>query len=329
LKTTDGLTRRHFVSGSMALVTTAGLAQGDSTYPSRPIRLIVGFTAGGGTDVAARIVAPKLAERLGQPVVVDNRTGMGGGIAIDLVAKSAADGHTLVLASSGGLTALPYLYKALPYNPEKDLEPVSTFCVSPLVLVAGPSFEGKNVKDLIALAKARPGKLAFGSGGTGTATHLSGELFKVISKTDLLHVPYKGSGPSIVAALGGEIPLVFGDMGTVRPHLAGGRLRALGVLGKTRSSTAPEIPTVEEAGLPGYEAEGWFAVMAAAGTPAHIVNKLNSALVSILDSTEVKARLSAAALETAFSTPAELRQKIRKDSAKWGKLIREFGIVAD
>ncbi|NPC58291.1 tripartite tricarboxylate transporter substrate binding protein [Caenimonas sp. S4] len=306
-----------------------GFAQRDAAYPTRPIRLVVVFPPGGGTDVAARIVAPKLAERLGQPVIVDNKPGMGGGIGIDYVVKSPADGYTLVLASSGGLTALPHLYKKLPFNPQTDLAPISTFCVSPLVLVAGPGFQGKNVRDLIALAKQNPGKIAYGSGGNGTATHLAGELFEAMSKTDLLHIPYKGSGPALVAAIGGETALVFGDMGTVRPHLASGRLRALAVLGKSRTSTAPEIPTLAEAGLPGYEAEGWFAVMAPAGTPDAIVNKLNAALVSVLDSTEVKARLSTAALETAFSTPAELRKKMEKDSAKWGKLIREYNIVAD
>ena len=323
------LTRRSLLGASLAMASTLVLAQGDGGYPNKPIRLVVVFPPGGGTDVAARVVAPKLAERLGQAVVVDNKPGMGGGIGIDMVAKSPADGYTLVLASSGGYTALQHLYRNLPFDPEKDLEPVSLFCVSPLVLVAGPSFQGKTVKDLIALAKKEPGKLAYGSGGSGTATHLAGELFKAITKTDLLHVPYKGSGPAVVAAIGGDIPLVFGDMGTVRPHLQSGRLRALGVLGKARTPTAPEIPTLAEAGVPGYEAEGWFAVMAPAGTPPAVVNKLNAALVAILDSTDVKARLSTAALETAFSTPAELRQKVRRDSAKWGRLIREFNIVAD
>lgn len=324
------LSRRSLLGGSLALAwATQAFTQDTAQYPSRLIRLVVGFPAGGGTDVAARIVAPKLGERLGQTVIVDNKPGMGGGIGIDTVAKSPPDGYTLVLASSGGLTALPHLYRNLPYRPDKDLEPISTFCVSPLVLVAGPAFQGKSVKDVIALAKREPGRLAYGSGGVGTATHLAGELFKAVSKTELLHVPYKGSGPALVAAIGGDIPLVFGDMGSVRPHLASGRLRALGVLGKSRTPTAPDIPTVAEAGLPGYDAEGWFAVLAPAGTPAGIVQKLNAALVAILDSTEVKARLSTSALETSFSTPEELRQKILKDSAKWGKLIRDYNIVAE
>jgi tripartite-type tricarboxylate transporter receptor subunit TctC len=321
--------RRTFIGGSLALASFPLLAQGDAAYPNRPIRLVVVFPAGGGTDAAARIVGPKLSDRFGQPVIIENRPGMGGGIGIEYVAKSPPDGYTLVVASSGGLTALPYLYKHLPFNPQKDLEPISTFCVSPLVLVAGSSFPGKNVKDLIALAKKQPGKLAFGSGGNGTAPHLAGELFKATTRTDLLHIPYKGSGPALVAAIAGDIPLVFGDMGTVRPHLASGRLRALGVLGKSRTSIAPEIPTIAEAGVPGYEVEGWFAVMAPAGTPASVIDKLNPALAAILGSTEVKARLSTAALETSFCTPAELRQKIQKDSEKWSRLIRENKISAD
>jgi tripartite-type tricarboxylate transporter receptor subunit TctC len=329
LNTSHHPSRRSFIGGSLAFASFPLLAQGDAVYPNRPVRLIVVFPPGGGTDVAARIVGPKLSDRLGQPVIIENRSGMGGGIGIEYVAKSPPDGYTLVVASSGGLTALPYLYKHLAFNPQKDLEPISTFCVSPLVLVAGPGFQGKNVKDLIALAKKEPGKIAYGSGGNGTAPHLAGELFKATTKTDLLHVPYKGSGPALVAAIAGDIPLVFGDMGTVRPHLASGRLRALGVLGKSRTPIAPEIPTIEEAGVPGYEVEGWFAVMAPAGTPANVIDKLNLALAAILGSAEVKARLSTAALETAFSTPAELRLKIQKDSEKWSKLIREYKITAD
>jgi len=323
------LSRRTFVGGSIALASLPLLAQGDAAYPSRPIRLVVVFPAGGGTDTAARIVGPKLSQRLGQPVIVDNRPGMGGGIGIDYVAKSPPDGYTLVVASSGGLTALPYLYKHLRLDPQKDLEPISTFCVSPLVLVAGPSFQGKNVRDLIALAKKQPGNIAYGSGGNGTAPHLAGELFKAITKTDLLHVPYKGSGPAVIAASAGDIPIVFGDMGTVRPHLVSGRLRALGVLSKTRSSIAPEIPTLDEAGVPGYEVEGWFAVLAPAGTPSSIIDKLHPLLATILGSADVKAQLATAALEPSFSTPGELRQRMQKDSEKWSKLIREFKISAD
>jgi tripartite-type tricarboxylate transporter receptor subunit TctC len=312
-----------------ALVAGFAFAQGAGTFPNRPIRLVVVFPAGGGTDAAARIVAPKLAERLGQPVIVDNKPGMGGGIGLDLVAKSPADGYTLVLASSGGLTALPALYRNLPFNPQKDFAPISTFGISPLVLVAGASFPGNSVKDLIALAKKSPGKLAYGSGGNGTAPHLSGELFKAMTHTDILHVPYKGSGPALVGVMGGEIPLAFADMSTVRPQLGAGRLKAIGVLGSKRSTTAPEIPTLAESGLAGYESNGWFAVLAPAGTPTPIVNRINTELTAILASTEVRARFAAAGLETAYSTPAELARMIRTDSAKWGKLIKDLGITAE
>jgi len=326
LKISQAFPRRTFLAGSVALASSAVLGEGDA-YPTRPVKIVVVFPPGGGTDVAARLVAPKLSDSIGQAVVVDNRPGGGGAVGIDAVAKSPPNGYTLVLASSGGLTALPHLVKNLPYNPQKDLEPITTFCVSPLVLVTGPAFQGKSVKDLVALAKAKPGQLAFGSGGNGTATHLAGELFKAVSNTDLLHVPYKGSGPAALAVMSGEVAVSFSDLGTVRPHINSGKLRALGVLGKARSPVAPEIPTVAEAGLPGYEADGWFALMAPAGTPKAAITKLNTALVSILDSTEVKARLSTASLETAFSTPEELRAKIQRDSAKWGALIRQFNIT--
>lgn len=320
--------RRTVLAGGLAIASSAAFGQGDA-YPTRPVKIVVVFPPGGGTDVAARIVAPKLSDKIGQPVIVDNRPGGGGSVGIDVVSKAQPDGYTLVLASSGGLTALPYLLKNLPYNPQKDLEPITTFCVSPLVLVAGPAFQGKSVKDLIALARANPGQIAFGSGGNGTATHLAGELFKAVSKTDLLHVPYKGSGPSAVAVMSGETAVSFSDLGTVRAHIASGKLRALGVLSKSRSSVAPDIPTVAEAGLPGYEADGWFALMAPAGTPKAVIAKLNTALVGILDSTEVKARLSTASLETSFSTPEELRSKIQRDSAKWSALIKQFNISTD
>jgi tripartite-type tricarboxylate transporter receptor subunit TctC len=320
--------RRAFLAGAMACASSMVFGQ-SSGYPVRPIKLVVVFPPGGGTDVAARIVAPKLSEKLGQPVIVENRPGAGGAVGIDYVAKSQPDGYTLVLASSGGLTALPHLIRNLGYNPQKDLQPISAFCISPLVLIAGPSFKGKNVRDLIALAKSRPGQIAYSSGGSGTATHLAGELFKAVSKTDLMHIPYKGSAPASVAVMSGEVAVSFSDLGTVRGLISSGKLRALGVLDKKRSYVAPEIPTVAESGLPGYDVEGWFAVLAPAGTPHDVVTKLNTALASILSSTEVKARLSTASLETAYSTPEELRTKIDRDSAKWGALIKQFNITVD
>jgi tripartite-type tricarboxylate transporter receptor subunit TctC len=298
-------------------------------YPSKHIKLIVGFAPGGGTDSAARIVAPHLSEKLGQPVIVDNRPGMAGGLALDLTAKAQPDGYTLVLASSGGLTAFPSLYKNLAYNPAKDFAPISLFGISPLVLVANARVPANTTAELIALAKKEPGKLSYGSGGTGAATHLSGELFKSLSGTDILHVPYKGSQPAVLALISGEIPLAFVDLATVMPQLPAKKIKVIGVSGGHRTSVAPELPTVAETGLPGYEADGWFAVLAPAGTPAPIVAKLNAALVASLKDPEVRERFKTAGLEPTYSTPDELTQRIQVDAAKWSRLIREHNITAD
>jgi tripartite-type tricarboxylate transporter receptor subunit TctC len=307
-----------------------GHAQSADAYPRRAIHLTVVFAPGGGADVAARLVAPKLAERLGQPVVVENRPGMGGGIGADYVAKSAPDGYNLVLASSGGLTALPFLYKNVAFSPEKDLTPITTFGVSPLVLVAGPSFPGNSVKDVIALARQQPGVLAHATaGGNGTAPHLAAELFKVMTDTQIIHVPYKGGAPALMAVIAGDVPLGFIDLATVRPYLEGGKVRALAVLGKNRTSVAPQIPTVAESGVPGYEADGWFALMAPAGTPAPIVARLNKELRVILDSPDVKAHFASVGLEPTSSSPEEVTQMMRRDSEKWGKLIKEHNLSAD
>lgn len=314
----------------LAAWSSLGCAQGADTWPRRPIHITVVFAPGGGADVAARLVGPKLSERLGQPVIIENRPGMGGGLGADYVAKSAPDGYNLVLASSGGLTSLPFLYKNVPFNAEKDLAPITTFGVSPLVLVAGPTFQGKTVKDVVTLAQQQPGILAHATaGGNGTAPHLAAELFKVMTKTQIIHVPFKGGAPALVSVMAGDMPLGFVDLATVRPQLESGKVRALAVLGKNRTSVAPHIPTVAESGVPGYEAEGWFALMAPAGTPAAIIARLNKELRGVLEAPDVKARFATVGLEPTSSTPEEVTQMIRRDSAKWGKLIKEYNITAD
>ena len=325
----DKVSRREaLLAGLLNIACIPAFAEASSGSPSGTVRLVVIFPPGGGTDAAARMVAPQLAQRLGQPVIVDNRPGMGGGIGMDVVAKSPPDGRTLVLTSSGGLTALSSLYKRLPFDQDKDLAPVSMFGVSPLVLAVRSDFPAANLRDLLQLAKRKPATLAYGSGGNGTAPHLAGELFKSMTGADLLHVPFKGNGPALVGLLGGEVQLVFSDMGTVRPYL-GNRLRAIGVLGKTRTSTAPSVPTLAESGLPGYEAEGWFAVMAPAATPAGIIERLNRELVAILTSAEVKAQFALSGMEPTSSTPSELALRIREDTARWSRLIKDAGITID
>jgi tripartite-type tricarboxylate transporter receptor subunit TctC len=298
-------------------------------YPAKALRLNVGFPPGGSTDLAARIIAPVLGTRLGQAVIVDNKTGMGGGIAIDAVAKAAPDGYNLVLASSGGLTAHPSLYKHLPYDPAKDFAPITLLGNTPLLLVANAQLAASNVVELIALARKQPGKLSYGSGGQGTALHLAGELFKSMSATDIVHVPYRGSSPALVALMSGEIDLAFMDTGTAIPQMKAGKIKVIGALGKKRSGITPEIRTLDESGLPGYDASGWFAVLAPAGTPEPVVKRLNSELVAMLASPEIQARLASAYLDTVSSSPKALAELIQQDTAKWSRIIKSAHIALE
>ncbi len=312
------------------LLLSATMALGQAKpWPSSPVRLVVTFPAGGSSDAAARIVAPRLAERLGQPVVVDNKPGAGGGLGLGLVAKAPADGYTIVLASAGGLTANPSLYKSLSYQPERDFAPVSLFGTSPFVLVASTALPASSVRDVVTLARQEPGKLTYASGGSGTAMHLSGELLKSMTQVQITHVPYKGSAPAILAVMSGETSLAIADITTIQPQIKSGRLKVLGVMSKERSSLAPEMPTLAETGVPGYEASGWFAILAPAGTPPAIVQRLNAELTAVLRSPEVRERFSAAGLEPLPSSPEELAQLMKTETQKWAKVIRESGATVD
>ncbi|HSI59159.1 MAG TPA: tripartite tricarboxylate transporter substrate binding protein [Ideonella sp.] len=298
-------------------------------FPSKPIRLVVTFPAGGSSDMAARIVAPKLAERLGQAVVVDNKPGAGGGLGLDLVAKSPADGYTLVLASAGGLTANPTLYKKLAYNPARDFAPISLFGTSPFVLVANAALPANSAKELVALARAQAGKLSYASGGNGTAMHLSGELLKSMTQTFIVHIPYRGSAPAVLAVMGGETQLAIADIASIQPQLKSGRLKVIGVMGKQRSDLAPEMPTLAESGVPGFDASGWFAVLAPAGTPPAVVQRLNTELVAVLKTAEVRERFATAGLEPLTSSPDELAQLMKTETVKWAKVIHDSGAKVD
>ncbi|MFO6421718.1 Bug family tripartite tricarboxylate transporter substrate binding protein [Hylemonella sp. W303a] len=319
-------TRRFLALSVLLGLSSAALAQ---AWPASPIKLVVTFPPGGSSDAAARIVAPKLAERLGQPVVVDNKPGAGGGLGLGQVAKAAPDGYTLVLASAGGLTANPSLYKNLAYDPQRDFAPITGFGTSPFVLAASATLPVKTVKDVIDLAKKDPGKLTYASGGNGTAMHLSGELLNAMASVSITHVPYKGSGPAVVAIMGGETSLAIADITTIKPQMQSGRLKVLGVLGKTRSSLAPELPTLAESGLPGYESNGWFAILAPAGTPPAIVKRLNAEFGAVLRSADVRERFSAAGLEPMPSTPEELAALMKSETVKWAKVIKDSGAKID
>ncbi|MCY1168942.1 MAG: tripartite tricarboxylate transporter substrate binding protein [Pseudomonadota bacterium] len=304
-------------------------AQATTPWPTKPIRLVVTFPAGGSSDAAARIVAPRLAEHLGQPVVIDNRPGAGGGLGLGLVAKAPADGYTIVLASAGGLTANPALYPNLAYNPGRDFAPITLFGTSPFVLVANPGLPANNAKELVALARAQVGKLSYASGGSGTAMHLSGELLKSMTGSYILHIPYRGSAPAVMAVMSGETSLAIADIASIQPQLKSGRLKVIGIMGKERSTLAPDMPTLAESGIPGYEASGWFAILAPAGTPKAILARLNTEITAVLRLPEIRERFAAAALEPLTSTPEQLGELMKTETVKWAAVIRQSGAKVD
>ena len=300
---------------------TAALTQ---AYPARSIRVVVPYAPGGATDLTGRIVGQKMTERFGQNVVVDNRTGAGGVIGADIVAKAPPDGYTVLLASPAEIAVLPHLQK-MPYDVERDLAPVSLASTTPLILVVHPSLPVKSVKQLIALVKARPGQLTYASAGTGGVQHLAGELLKITYKLDMVHVPYKGAGPVMPDLVGGHVPMFFSGMPPSMPHVRAGKLRALAVTSTRRSPAAPEVPTMEEAGVPGFVFTNWFAYFVPAGTAAGVIERLNGEINRALRLEDVKAKLATVGLETVGTTPEELRRFVREESEKFAKLIKLSG----
>jgi tripartite-type tricarboxylate transporter receptor subunit TctC len=309
---------------ALALPATA-VAQ---AYPAKPLRLIVTFAAGGGADFAARALAPKLSETLGQPVVVDNRPGANGALGADLVAKAAPDGYTLLLGAAGTLVVAPHLGANMPFDPMKDLAPASLVAISPFVVTLNPSVQANSIRDLIALAKANPGKINFGSSGTGGSPQLAGELFKSMTGVNMVHVPYKGLAPALTDLIGGQIQVVFADVGLVKAHIAGGKLKGLAVTSAARSAAIPELSTVAEAGVPGYAAGTWYGVLAPAGTPTDIVARVSAETRKALALVDIKAAYVAQGMEPVGDTPAQFASYMRDEFAKWGKVIREAGIKA-
>jgi tripartite-type tricarboxylate transporter receptor subunit TctC len=298
-------------------------------YPTKPIRLIAPFAPGGGADFIARIAGQKLNVALGQPVVVDNRAGAGGAIGTELAAKSPGDGYTLLIGSAGPFTILPVISTRLPYDPLKDFAPVTLVSSFPFVLVVHPSLPIKSVQELIAYAKAKPGQLNFGSPGKGSTTHLAAELLKVLAKIDVVHVPYKGVAPAVADLLAGQTQFMSGDMSTVMPQVRAGKLRALALTGAKRSPLVPELPTIAEAGVPGYEASGWFGVIAPGATPRELVARLSAALLKGIMEADARERLAALGGEVVANTPAEFAARIRDDLAKWKKLVAAIGLKVD
>jgi len=299
-----------------------------SNYPDRPIKILVGFSAGGGTDVVARILAQKLTETFGQTAVVENRTGASGLIAAEAVAKSAPDGYTLMMGSQTTLAVAPTLYRKTALDASRDFAGVAMSGISPLVLVVHPSVPARSVNDIIALAKAKPGTINFGSGGLGTTPHMTGELFASVAGIKLTHVAYRGEAPAINDLIGGQIPLMFANLSAVIGNIRVGQLRALAVTSAQRTAVAPEIPTVAEAGLPGFAAATWFALVAPAGTPGELLTLLNGQVKRALAEPDVKRRFADLGMTAEDSTPDGLDAYIRSEIAKWTKVIRDADIRA-
>lgn len=315
-----------FTAMAMGMLSTNVWAQ---AYPTKPIRLIVPFSPGGGTDLFGRITAARLTQALGQQVVVENRAGAGGNIGMEIAAKSDPDGYTLLLGHTGTLAINPALYAKIPYDPVRDFSPVSLVAYSPLVLVTHPSLPARTVKELIALAKSKRGQINYASGGSGTGTHLSAELFKSMAGVDIVHVPYKGSGPAVIALLSGEISILFTPVAAAAAHTKGGRLRALGVTGAVRSIALPDVPTIAEAGLPGYESSLRYGVLTPAGAPQNVINTLNQAINRSMGSAEVREQLASDGAEPLVSTPNEFRTLIQSEIKKWAAVVKASGARVD
>jgi tripartite-type tricarboxylate transporter receptor subunit TctC len=302
-------------------------AWSQAPYPAKPLRIVVPFAPGGSTDLMGRTIARKLNASLGQSVLVDNRPGAGGNIGTELAARAPADGYTLLVVPSS-FAINPSLYQKVPYDPVKDFDPVAGIASYTLVLVAHPSVPVDSVKAVIALARSRPGVLKYASAGSGTTTHLAGELFRFMTKADITHIPYRGSGPSLADLIGGQIELSFGSTSAV-PHVKGGRLRALGVTGAVRAKALPDVPTIAEAGVPGYEVTSWNAAFAPKGTPAAIVARLNGEIGKALAAQDALDVLQAQGLEPMSGTSEGLAQLVAAELARWEKVIKASGARAD
>ena len=319
---------RALVALAVAALSTTAFAQAGapSDYPKQPIRMVVTFPPGGSADAVVRMVAPRLEEKLGQPVVVDNRPGAGGNVGLTLVAKAAPDGYTLGVGAAGALSANVSLYPNMPFDPIKDFKPVSMLAAIPFVLVGNPSVPAKNIKELIALAHAQPDKLSIAHGGNGTAMHLSAALFSQMAGAKIVEVPYKGSGPAALDVLAGNVPLAVVDLPSSLQQIKAGKLVAFAVTSPQRLAQLPDVPTLSEAGLAGYDSTGWFGVVAPAGTPDAIVNRLNAEITGALNDEQIKAKMRNLGVEPAPTTPEQFEAYIKSETVKWAKVIQEAHI---
>lgn len=317
----------RFILCGVAIVSCSESAFAQN-YPYKPVRMVVGFAPGGGPDLVARLVAPRLAERLGQPVVVDNRPGGGGGIAEAIVARAAPDGYTILMCASS-IAIIPSLYKKLPYDPVRDLAPVSLVGISARVLVVNPALPVKSIKELVTLARSKRGQLTFASSGKGSGSHLDTELLKIMAGIDILHVPYKGSAPGLLAVLSGEVSMVIAPLASALPYVTAGKLRALGVTTVNRAAAVPDIPTIAEAGVPGYEAAPWWGILTTTGAPKQVIGRLSAEIAKIVRLPDVKEQFANLGVEPVSQTPEEFAVYIKAETTKWAKVVREANIRAD
>ncbi len=314
---------------SFALLTAVSIGTTAQTYPTKPIRIIVGQTAGGISDLVARMMAQRLTETFKQSAVVENRAGAAGGIGTEMAVKAAPDGYTLLLSSAGPIVINPGLYPKLGYDPLRDLAPIAFIASSPLVLVLHPSVPAKTVKELIALARAQPDRLSYGSGGSGSPPHLTAELFKTMTGTKMTHIPFKGSAPSVIALVGGQVDLSFSTVAITLPQVKAGRIRALAVTSPKRARAVPQLPTMAEAGMPGFESQQWFALFGPAALPKDIITRLNTEVSRWLEAPEVRARLSTEGAEPGSLTLDQFAAFIRADAARWIKVIKASGATVE
>ena len=307
-----------------ALAACTSLPAAAQKYPAKPVRIVVGFQPGGGTDIAARVIAQKLAESLGGSFIVDNRPGAAGNLAAAIVAKAGPDGYTIFMANS--TIAIPSLFKSLPFDVRKDFVPLSNIALGPSVLIVRNDLAAPDVKGLIALAKAKPGQLTYGSGGLGNITHLAMAHFATMSGIEMVHAPYKGSAPSLVGLMGGEVQLLFTSVPAALPHVNANRVRALGVSINERSAALPKVPTIAEAGLPGYYAASWYGLLLPAGTPRAVVGTLSKEIVAIMKVPDVREKMLAQGFEPVGDTPEGFAKFIREEIARWEKVVKSAGI---
>lgn len=317
------------LSTAIVLGAVAAPAAAQPHYPGKPIRYIVPYPPGGPLDIVARALAQKIGPRLGQQVLVDNRPGAGGNIGADLVAKSPADGYTILMGAVATHAINPHLYRKLPYDPVRDFTPVTLITQVPNVLVVHPSLPVKQVSDLVTLARARPGALSFGSGSTGSAGHLAGELFKVMAKVDMVHVPYKGAAPAVADLLGGQIPLMFDNLASALPHVKSGRLRAVAVTTQVPSAQVPELPTIAASGLAGFDVSTWFGIFGPAGLPQPVLERLHAEVSDALRQPDLRAQLANLGAEPASISPQAFAAFVKRELGKYEEVVRASGARVD